>query len=156
MPVEQRERRLTARFAVPHELRYRPEAHVWVGPEEDGGLVKLGVTAPVRDVLAPQPEIECWAVDRVERGGIVATARGVGGRLVAIRSPVSGSVVEWNEALEVAPHALATQPYTGGWVARVHARADGFAGLVGGGQYRAALEMALAHGRDEAFAAVLL
>jgi glycine cleavage system H protein len=149
-------------FHLPASVHYLPERHVWARPEDDGVLVTVGVAAPLREVLWHAPEVEFWAVDRVEVGSTIATARARHGRLIAIVSPLAGAVVEVNELLDVAPHALVFQPYIRGWVARVHPdnwprdSAGLLSGASGAAQYRERLERTLARGRPEAFAGVLL
>jgi glycine cleavage system H protein len=148
-------------FHLPASVHYLPERHVWARPGEEG-LVTVGVAAPLREVLWHAPEVEFWAVDRVEVGSTLATARARLGRTLAIASPVAGAVVEVNELLDVAPHALVLQPYIRGWVARIDAdnwERDSvglLSGSTGAAQYRARLECALARGRPAAFAGVLL
>jgi glycine cleavage system H protein len=148
-------------FHLPASVHYLPERHVWARPDEEG-LVTVGVAAPLREVLWHAPEVEFWAVDRVEVGSTLATARARLGRTLAIASPVAGAVVEVNELLDVAPHALVLQPYIRGWVARIDAdnwERDSvglLSGSTGAAQYRARLEFALARGRPAAFAGVLL
>jgi glycine cleavage system H protein len=150
-----------ADFHLPASVHYDAERHVWARPEEDG-LVTVGVAAPLREVLWHAPDVEFWAVDRVEVGSAIATARARYGRQIAISSPVSGVLVEVNELLDVAPHALVFQPYIGGWVARVHPdnwERDSvvlLSGSAGAAEYRDRLQRALAHGRPQAFAGVLL
>lgn len=130
--------------------------------QEDDGLVRVGVTAPLREVLWYAPELEVWAVDRVERHSTLATATGREGDGVALLAPLAGTLVEINPLLEVAPHALLSQPYTRGWLARVHPRNwEGDAALLlsgtsGAAEYRERLERTLSRGRAVAFAAVLL
>jgi len=149
-------------FHLPASVHYLPERHVWARPEADSGLVTVGVTAPLREILWHAPEVEFWAVDRVGVGSTIATARGRHGRLIAIVSPVAGAVVEVNELLDVAPHALVVQPYIRGWVARVHPdnwqrdSAGLLSGPTGVAEYRERLARTLARSRPDAFAGVLL
>jgi glycine cleavage system H protein len=148
-------------FHLPASVYYQPERHVWARPEEEN-FVTVGVAAPLREVLWHAPEVEFWAVDRVEVGSPIATARARHGRRIAIASPVAGTVVEVNELLEVAPQALVFQPYIRGWVARVYAdnwERDSvhlLSGSAGAAEYRDRLERNLAHSRPAAFAGVLL
>jgi glycine cleavage system H protein len=106
-------------FHLPASVHYQPDRHVWARPDEDG-FVTVGVAAPLREVLWHSPDVQFWAVDRVDVGSTIATARARRGRTIAIASPVAGFVVELNELLDVAPHALVFQPYIRGWVARVY------------------------------------
>jgi glycine cleavage system H protein len=152
---------MSSPFHLPASVHYLPERHVWARPDEEG-LVTVGVAAPLREVLWHAPEVEFWAVDRVEVGSTIATARARHGRLIAIGSPIAGSLVEVNELLDVAPHALVLQPYIRGWVARIHAdnwERDSVAllsGSSGAAEYRERLARTLAGGRPAAFADVLL
>jgi glycine cleavage system H lipoate-binding protein len=120
------------------------------------------VTAPLGEVLWYTPDVEFWAVDRVEVGSPIATAQARHGRRIAIASPVAGTVVEVNELLEIAPHALVFQPYIRGWVARVYAdnwdrdSVGLLSGSAGAAEYRERLERSLALSRPGAFAGVLL
>jgi glycine cleavage system H protein len=150
-----------ALFHLPASVHYLPERHVWARPDDDG-FVKIGVAAPLREVLWHAPEVEFWAVDRVEVGSPIATARARQGRRVAIASPVAGVVVEVNPLLEIAPHALVFQPYVRGWVARVFPdnwERDSvglLSGSTGAAEYRVRLQRTLDQSRPEAFAGVLL
>ncbi len=153
---------MTSPFHLPASVHYLPERHVWARPDDEAGLVTVGVAAPLREVLWHAPEVEFWAVDRVEVGSTIATARARHGRLIAIASPVAGTLVELNELLDVAPHALVLQPYIRGWVARIHPdnwERDSvrlLSGSTGAAEYRERLERGLARGRPDAFAGVLL
>ena len=152
---------MSTAFRLPASVHYLADRHVWARPDDEG-LITVGVAAPLREVLWHAPEVEFWAVDRVEVGSTIATARARHGRLIAIASPVAGALIELNELLDVAPHALVLQPYIRGWVARIHAdnwerdSATLLSGPTGAAQYRARLEGALARGRPAAFAGVLL
>jgi glycine cleavage system H protein len=152
---------MTTFFYLPSSVHYLPERHVWARPEDDG-LVTVGVASPLREVLWHAPDVEVWAVDRLEVGSTIATARARHGRRIAIASPVAGSLIETNALLEVAPHALVRQPYMRGWVARVHPdnwERDSYgllSGTSGAALYRERLESTMAHGPPAAFAGVLL
>jgi glycine cleavage system H protein len=148
-------------FHLPSSVHYDAERHVWARPDPDG-FVTVGVAAPLREVLWHAPDVEFWAVDRVDVGSPLATAQARQGRRIAIAAPVAGAVVEVNELLEVAPHALVFQPYIRGWVARIYPdnwERDSFGlltGSAGTAEYRERLERSLAQSRPEAFAGVLL
>ena len=152
---------MNALFHLPSSVHYLPDRHVWARPDEDG-FVKIGVAAPLREVLWHAPEVEFWAVDRVEVGSPIATARARLGRRVAIASPVAGVVVEVNPLLDVAPHALVFQPYVRGWVARVYPdnwERDSvglLSGTTGAAEYRVRLQRSLQQSPPAAFAGVLL
>ncbi len=148
-------------FHLPSTLHYLADRHVWARPEEDG-LITVGVAAPLREVLWHAPDVEYWAVDRVEVGSTIAIASARYGRRIAITSPLAGLLIETNGLLDVAPHALVLHPYVRGWVARIHPdnwERDSYpllSGSTGAALYRERLESTLARGRPAAFAGVLL
>jgi glycine cleavage system H protein len=146
----------SARFAFPSDRLYLIDRHVWA--QLDDGIATVGITAPLREALAFTPEIDFWAVDRVEVGDTLATAAGRDGRVVAVAAPVAGVLVELNSVLERAPQALLSQPYRRGWVARIVVENwdRDAARLVSAGRYREALDRALRAGRDSCFGGVLL
>ena len=52
----------SARFALPSDRQYLAGRHVWAQIED--GIVTVGVTAPLGEVLWYTPDVEFWAVDR--------------------------------------------------------------------------------------------
>ena len=146
----------SARFALPSDRRYLPGRHVWARIED--GIATVGVTAPLGEVLWYTPEIEYWAVDRVDVGETLATVQGRSSRTVAVGSPIRGALIELNPLLRRAPHALLAQPYGRGWVARISAdrweRDE--AGMVSARDYRKILDADLALGREFCFGGALL
>lgn len=147
---------VSARFAFPSDRRYLLDRHVWAQLED--GIATVGVTAPLREALAFAPEIEFWAVDRVEVGDALATASGRDGRIVAVTAPVAGALVDLNAVLERAPQALLSQPYGRGWVARIAAENwdRDAAALASAKRYRETLDRELPAGRDLCFSGALL
>lgn len=146
----------SARFALPSDRQYMPGRHVWAQIED--GIVTVGVTAPLGEVLWYTPEIEYWAVDRVDVGETLATVQGRSSRTVAVGSPVRGTLVELNPLLRRAPHALLAQPYGRGWVARISAERweRDEAAMVSARDYRKILDAGLALGREFCFGGALL
>jgi glycine cleavage system H protein len=129
----------SARFALPSDRQYLAGRHVWARIED--GIATVGVTAPLGEVLWYTPEVEYWAVDRIDVGETLATVQGRSSLTVAVGSPVRGTLVELNPLLRRAPHALLAQPYGRGWVAR---------------DYRKILDADLALGREFCFGGALL
>jgi glycine cleavage system H protein len=146
----------SARYALPSDRHYLTARHVWAQMQE--GVVTVGVTAPLGEMLWFAPEVSFWAVERVDQGQTLATVQGRSGRTVVIGSPVAGSVVALNGLLERAPHALLAQPYGGGWVARIvpDSWQRDHAGMTTARSYRTALDAELPIGREFAFAGALL
>jgi glycine cleavage system H protein len=146
----------SARFALPSDRHYLAGRHVWAQIED--GIATVGVTAPLGEVLWYTPDIEYWAVDRIDLGETLATVRGRSSRTVAVGSPVSGALVELNPLLRRAPHALLAQPYGRGWVARISADRweRNEAAMVSARNYRKILDADLALGREFCFGGALL
>lgn len=146
----------SARFALPSDRHYFAGGHVWAQIED--GIATVGVTAPLGEVLWYTPEIEYWAVDRVEVGETLATVQGRSSRTVAVGSPVRGTLVELNPLLKRAPHALLAQPYGRGWVARISAERweRDEAAMVTARAYRKILDSDLSLGREFCFGGALL
>jgi glycine cleavage system H protein len=146
----------SARFGIPSDRQYLAGRHVWAQIED--GIVTVGVTAPLGEVLWYTPDVEYWAVERLEVGETLATVQGRSGRMVAVGSPVKGTLVELNPLLRRAPHALLAQPYGRGWVARISADTweRDEAAMVSARAYRKILDADLAMGREFCFGGALL
>jgi glycine cleavage system H lipoate-binding protein len=146
----------SGRFAFPSDRLYLPDRHVWA--QLDDGIATVGVTAPLREALAFSPDVDFWAVDRVEVGDTLATAAGRDGRVVAVAAPLAGALIELNSLLERAPHALVSQPYRLGWLARIAVENwdRDAAGLVSAQRYREVLDRGLPGGRERCFRGALL
>lgn len=107
------------RGAVPGDRLYDPEHDMWVLPEDDGGLVRVGATAfgihiagKIIAFTAKPP----GARFEFGRGlGTVESAKTV----IAIHAPVGGELQAINEAAEESPDLLNSDPYGAGWMAIV-------------------------------------
>ena len=101
---------------VPEELRYSTD-HEWVS--RDGDVVRIGITDYAQDALGDVVFVEVPTV------GAEVSA---GARLLEVEStksvsevyaPVSGAVLEVNEALADAPQLLNEDPYGEGWICAI-------------------------------------
>lgn len=95
------------------EQRYT-EDHEWVRIE--GDLAVVGITDYAQEQLGDLVHIELPDIDReVERGedaAVIESVKAAGD----VKSPVSGTVVEVNEALEDDPSLINSDPTGDGWV----------------------------------------
>lgn len=95
------------------EQRYT-EDHEWVRIE--GDLAVVGITDYAQEQLGDLVHIELPDIDReVERGedaAVIESVKAAGD----VKSPVSGIVVEVNEALEDDPSLINSDPTGDGWV----------------------------------------
>ncbi|WP_062527078.1 glycine cleavage system protein GcvH [Demequina rhizosphaerae] len=104
---------------VPEELAYSAE-HEWVSGEPDAGAeVTVGITEHAAQALGDIVYVEA------PRLGDTVVAGEVCGELESTKavselySPVSGTVVAVNEALEGAPETLNSDAYGDGWIFKV-------------------------------------
>ena len=98
---------------TPSELKY-VDTHEWIR-EEGGGVISIGITDYAQDSLGDVVYVELPEVgDQLEAGdeaGAVESVKAASD----IYAPVSGEVVEFNEALEDAPEIINEFPYGDGW-----------------------------------------
>ncbi|WLQ14002.1 glycine cleavage system protein GcvH [Hahella aquimaris] len=103
--------------SVPSELKYSP-THEWV-LLEDNGVVTVGITDHAQDLLGdivfvelPEVGAELGAGDNA---GVVESVKAASD----IYSPVTGEVVEVNEALQESPELVNSDPYNDGWFFKI-------------------------------------
>lgn len=100
----------------PQDRRYTKE-HEWVRIE--GGLAVVGITDFAQDQLGDVVYVELPKVgDRVEMMkpfGVIESVKTASD----LYGPVTGEVVEVNEALNDEPQLVNDTPYEGGWLIKV-------------------------------------
>lgn len=101
---------------VPTELKYT-KSHEWVAI--DGDTATVGITDHAQDLLGDMVFIELPEVgDNVEAGNECAVVESVKAAS-DVYSPLSGEVVEVNEALADSPEMTNSDPYGAGWLFKV-------------------------------------
>lgn len=123
---------------IPEDLRYTKD-HEWVRAE--GDTVRIGVTDYAQDALGDivfvtLPEVGAQ-VSAGETCGEVESTKSVSD----LYAPVSGTVVERNDALDTSPELVNSDPYGDGWMLVV--RPDDVAsvdGLLDAAAYQASLD----------------
>ncbi len=123
---------------VPSELKYT-ESHEWLRLEDDG-LVTVGVTDHAQALLGDLvfvelPEAgtefvagdECCVVESVKAASDVYM-------------PISGEIVEINEALADEPEIINSSPYDNGWLFKVKPSANELADLMDADAYQAEID----------------
>lgn len=98
---------------VPEDLAYTAE-HEWIAELDDGRL-KVGITDYAQDALGdvvyidlPEPGAE------FEAGGVAAEVESTKS-VSEIYMPISGKIVDTNEALADSPDLVNADPYGAGW-----------------------------------------
>lgn len=103
---------------TPAELRYTEE-HEWA--RADGNRVTVGITDYAQDALGDVVFVDLpdvgTAVETGEPFGEVESTKSVSD----LYAPVSGTVVERNEALESNPEKVNQDPYGDGWMLVIEA-----------------------------------
>ena len=102
---------------IPAELKYAT-THEWVRNEGDG-IVTVGITEHAQDLLGDMVFVELPEVgETVDAGDDVAVAESVKAASDSY-APVTGEIVEVNEALEDSPELVNSDPYGDGWMFKV-------------------------------------
>lgn len=102
--------------AYPDELHYTKD-HEWIRVEGDTGTV--GITGFAQEQLGDVVHVQ------LPRTGEKFSAHDTFGEVESVKTfselflPVSGEVVEINEALEDAPELVNNSPYGDGWMVKV-------------------------------------
>jgi len=101
---------------IPADLKYTKD-HEWV--KVDGDTATVGITdfaqSELGDIVYVEIETEGETLDAEEVFGTVEAVKTVSDLFM----PVSGEVVEVNEALEDEPEAVNQDPYGKGWMIKV-------------------------------------
>ncbi len=101
---------------IPSELKYTKD-HEWVSI--DGDVITIGITDFAQSELGDIVYVEVETLDET------LEADEVFGSVEAVKTvsdlflPVSGEIIEFNEALEDEPEIVNTDPYGGGWMIKV-------------------------------------
>ena len=131
---------------LPEDLYYLLDKHVWAKPLE-GNVVRVGITSVAAKLaggkLAAVTVSARKVGKEVPQGKSVATlesSKYVG----PVPSPVTGTLMAGNPALESDPNLAVSDPYGGGWVADLQVESWDPTGLITGADgleaYRAVLE----------------
>ncbi len=104
-------------MSIPTNYRFAT-SHEWVLDNGDG-TVTVGISDHAQDLLGDVVFVELPEVGREVTAGeefsLVESVKAASD----IYAPVSGEVVEINDALENEPEMVNNAPYDGGWVAKI-------------------------------------
>jgi len=104
--------------SIPKELRYTKD-HEWVRASVDPQIVEVGITDYAQGELGDVVFVE------LPKGAAAFKQHDVFGTIEAVKavselySPVAGSIVEANKALEGDPALVNRDPYGKGWMVKV-------------------------------------
>ncbi len=123
---------------IPAELRYA-SSHEWAKVED--GVATVGISDHAQDAMGDLVYVELPEVGQVvaasDETGVVESVKAASD----IYSPVSGEIVEINEALEDEPELVNNVPYEGGWLFKVQLTDEGeLDNLLTADQYQAQID----------------
>jgi len=123
---------------IPAELRYAA-SHEWAKVE--GGVATVGISDHAQDAMGDLVYVELPEVGQVvaagDETGVVESVKAASD----IYSPVSGEIVEINEALEDEPELVNNAPFEGGWLFKVQLTDEGeLDNLLTADQYQAQID----------------
>jgi len=103
---------------IPDDRYYWVEKHAWVQLEADG-TVKIGITdvaqQMAKGIINATPKDVGRKVKKGKSAGTLESGKWVG----PVTSPVTGEIVEVNEAVTARPALINEDPYNEGWFVRV-------------------------------------
>ena len=103
---------------IPEDRYYWVEKHAWVRLEADD-TVTIGITDVAqhmaRGILTATPKDVGRTVQKGKGAGTLESGKWVG----PVTSPITGEIVEVNEAVKAKPALLNEDPYGAGWFVRV-------------------------------------
>lgn len=106
------------KLSHPPDLYFLMEHQVWARVEGDGtatvGITALGI-ALSGEIYMCRPKRVGTALEQAATVAVVELAKSI----VAVKTPVAGTVVEVNPALEDRPSLVHQDPYGEGWIARL-------------------------------------
>lgn len=101
---------------IPSELKYTKD-HEWV--KIDGDIATVGITdfaqSELGDIVYVEVETLDETLDKEEVFGTVEAVKTVSDLFL----PLTGEIVEFNEALEDEPEKVNTDPYGEGWMIKI-------------------------------------
>ena len=123
----------------PKELKYL-ESHEWARREDDIAVVGITFYAQqeIQDVVYVElPEIGT-IVEQQKEFGVIESVKSA----FDLNAPVSGEIIEINEALEDAPELVNEDPYGEGWMIKIQMTNTGeLDNLMTAEEYQAMIEL---------------
>lgn len=102
---------------IPTDLKYT-ETHEWARIDDEG-IATIGITDHAQGLLGDVVYIELPEIDTeissADEIGVIESVKAA----ADVYCPVSGTIVEVNEALADSPQLINTDPYGAGWLYRI-------------------------------------
>ncbi|AFY59687.1 glycine cleavage system protein GcvH [Synechococcus sp. PCC 6312] len=121
----------------PEDLKYL-DSHEYVRLE--GEIATIGISAfavdQLGDIVFVELPQEGDSIEQGERLGTIESVKAV----EELYAPVSGTVIETNQAIVDSPEDIATDPYGEGWLMKVRINDDDIADAMSAAEYQALVE----------------
>ena len=107
---------ITIIMSIPTNLKYTKD-HEWVSLE--GDIATVGITHFAQKELGDIVYVEVETLDQtLEKDEVFGTVEAV--KTVSdLFLPLSGEIIEFNEALEITPESVNSDPYGAGWMIKI-------------------------------------
>ncbi len=103
---------------IPEDRYYWVEKHAWARPEADG-TVTIGISDVAqrlaKGIINATPKEVGRTVQKGKSAGTLESGKWVG----PVTSPITGEIIEVNEAVKARPAVINEDPYAQGWFVRV-------------------------------------
>lgn len=103
---------------IPEDRFYWVEKHAWATLEADG-TVKIGITDVAQNlakgIVNVTPKETGRTVQKGKSAGTLESGKWVG----PVTSPITGEIVEVNEAVKIKPSLINSDPYGEGWFVKL-------------------------------------
>lgn len=120
---------------IPAELKYTKD-HEWVKIE--GNIATVGITDFAQGELGDIVFVDVDTIDEELSAGEVFGSVEAVKTVSDLYLPVSGKVIEFNEALEDQPELVNSDPYGEGWIIKIEVSGEGEE-LLSSDEYQATL-----------------
>jgi glycine cleavage system H protein len=118
----------------PEDVRYTQQ-HEWA--RDEGGRIRIGITDFAQDALGDVVYVDIPEVGAEVTAGQPFAEVESTKSVSDVYAPVSGTVLERNDALADAPELVNTEPFGRGWMIVIEAAGeDALAGLLDAAAYR--------------------
>lgn len=109
---------LVRNCALPSDLYYKVEEHLWVRVNADG-TATIGLTDAAQTIAGAILYVNPRAVDKMYKRGATIASVESGKWIGAIRTPIAGTLVQVNALAVQDAGLLNRSPYKQGWIARL-------------------------------------
>ena len=123
---------------IPAELKYTKD-HEWVREQDDGSVI-LGITDHAQVSLGDLVFVELPEANAALNAGDACAVVESVKAASDVCLPLSGTIVEANDALADSPELVNTDPYGEGWIVRLQPSGDGDGETMTPDEYQAMLD----------------